>query len=106
APAGHSACRPGTDAAGIACTFCGDGVLQATATDPAEFCDGTQFRATADPGHGTCRGDCTACGDTVIQSGAGESCDDGTFPPGAPAGHSACRPGTDASMLARTFVGR
>src|SRR3989442_1001081 len=87
-----SACRPGTDAAGIACTFCGDGVLQATAADPTAVLHSPPLRATPVPVHRTCRGDCTACGDTVIQSGAGESCDDGTFPPGAPAGHGD-RPG-------------
>ena len=53
------------------CTYCGDGIQQAS-----ESCDdgnSDQFDA--------CRNDCTRCGDGVVQSQFGEVCDDGNLIP-------------------------
>jgi hypothetical protein len=49
-----------TDACDAACTCCGDGVQQT-----GERCDGTDFEPSSptQTGEGTCRPDCTYCGD-------------------------------------------
>lgn len=49
---------------------CGDAIL-----DPGESCDppGSPAGAHLNP----CRGDCSVCGDGIVQGGDGEQCDDG-----------------------------
>lgn len=52
---------------------CGNGIL-----DILEDCDGTFFELTAPASHGTCRGDCTYCGNGTVDGPVGaEECDDG-----------------------------
>jgi cysteine-rich repeat protein len=43
--------------------------------DPGEDCDGTQFGTGAPTSHGTCRVDCTYCGNGKVDGD--EQCDDG-----------------------------
>jgi len=49
--------------------------------EPGETCDGQYFPDTASPGHAACRDSgpslCTFCGDGIVQTAAGEQCDDG-----------------------------
>lgn len=51
------------------CAECGDGTVNA----PGEICDGDDDIACT--GGGSCQGDCTCCGDDVVN--AGEECDGG-----------------------------
>ncbi len=70
---GGTATATAFDTATIACApFCGDGIID---TARGETCDGTAFPANAPSTHGTCRADCTFCGDG--HQDAGEQCDDG-----------------------------
>ena len=81
-------CDDGNDEAGDGCSpdcwveFCGNGEL-----DPGEVCDDGNFQA----GDG-CSPDCQSeetCGNGILDSAAGESCDCGTDPENLPAGCAA-----------------
>jgi cysteine-rich repeat protein len=52
-------------------TFCGDGIIQAP-----ETCDPPGFPGPG-PQPGTCRDDCTYCGDAIVNGDPVEDCDDG-----------------------------
>ena len=101
APSSHGPCRPGPCGNPAACTFCGDGIVNdgevcddgnnidtdncrnnctppicgdsIVGNTPGETCDppGTP----AGNNGNTCRGDCTVCGDGIVNDG--EQCDDG-----------------------------
>ena len=66
-------CRGNTDGDGTTCApNCGNGVL-----DPGESCD-PSISNTADPGYvGTCRENCSYCGDGFLSDD--EECDDGNY---------------------------
>src|SRR5262249_48837846 len=54
------------------CVKCGNGVI-----DPGETCDPPDTTINPITGQVTCRPDCTSCGDGVLQTEDGETCDDG-----------------------------
>jgi cysteine-rich repeat protein len=98
APSSHGPCHPGPCGQPGACTFCGDGIV-----NNGETCDDGNAND-----NDSCRNNCTPpiCGDSIINnSGCNETCDNGTFPAGAPSSHGPCRPGPCGQPAACTFCG-